>query len=87
MTLAGWSELEWLANGFYTASVVLAARNSIHTWWTGIFGCLLFAQVFHEARLYADVTLQGFFILTSVYGWWRWRHGHRRCKRDSSGRC
>jgi len=42
----------------------------VHTWWSGIIGCALFAWVFYEARLYADVTLQGFFILTSIYGWW-----------------
>ena len=41
MTFLGWSGLEWLANIVYTASVILAARNSIHTWWTGIIGCLL----------------------------------------------
>jgi nicotinamide mononucleotide transporter len=33
--------------------------------------------VFYEARLYADVTLQGFFILTSIYGWWKWLHGNQ----------
>ena len=36
VTFLGWSELEWLANGFYATSVILAARNSIHTLWTGI---------------------------------------------------
>jgi nicotinamide mononucleotide transporter len=39
----------------------------------GILGCLLFAEVFVGARLYADATLQIFFVLTSVLGWWRWR--------------
>ena len=48
----------------------------VHTWWSGIIGCALFAWVFYEARLYADVTLQGFFILTSIYGWWKWLHEH-----------
>ena len=63
------------ANGFVAAAIFLAGRNNIHTWWTGIVGCGVFAVVFYEARLYADVTLQGFFILTSVYGWWKWLHG------------
>ena len=38
-------------------------------------GCLLFARVFFAAKLYADVTLQAFFIATAGIGWWRWRHG------------
>ena len=40
---------ELLANTVTTASIVLAGRNSIHTWWTGIIGCLLFGVVFYEA--------------------------------------
>jgi nicotinamide mononucleotide transporter len=35
----------------------------------------LFAYVFFFARLYADVTLQLFFIVASIFGWWRWLHG------------
>ena len=69
-----WIELG--ANVFVAAAIFLAGRNSIHTWWTGIVGCLLFAEVFYQSKLYADVTLQGFFIVTSLYGWWRWRKGH-----------
>lgn len=68
------SAVEVAANLFNAASILLAGRNSVHTWWTGICGCLLFMDVFFGAKLYADVTLQAFFILTSVVGWWRWRH-------------
>ncbi|HJR57841.1 MAG TPA: nicotinamide riboside transporter PnuC [Vicinamibacterales bacterium] len=67
---------EVAANAFVAAAIFLAGRNNIHTWWTGIVGCGLFAWVFFDAKLYADVTLQGFFILTSVYGWWKWLHGN-----------
>ena len=69
------SPLEIAANGFNTASILLAGRNSVHLWWTGIVGCALFLVVFAEARLYADVTLQLFFIATSLYGWWAWLRG------------
>jgi nicotinamide mononucleotide transporter len=67
--------LEIAANAFNAASIVLAARNSVHTWWTGILGCALFTVVFVEARLYADVTLQIFFIASCLAGWWSWLHG------------
>ncbi|HTR40854.1 MAG TPA: nicotinamide riboside transporter PnuC [Pseudomonadales bacterium] len=72
----GW---EISANTFNALSILLAAKNSFHTWWTGIVGCILFALVFFHARLYADVTLQIFFIVTSALGWWNWlrgNHGH-----------
>ena len=67
--------LEIAANAITTVSIVLAGRNSIHTWWTGILGCLLFIAVFYFSQLYADVVLQVFFIATSVLGWRLWLRG------------
>ena len=67
--------VEIAANAFNAASIFLAGRNSIHMWWTTIVNCTLFAYVFFAAKLYADVTLQIFFIATGVVGWWRWVHG------------
>lgn len=64
--------LEFAANAVTTASVLLAGRNSVHTWWSGIAGSVLFALLFFDAKLYADVTLQFFFIATSGIGWWFW---------------
>ena len=59
-------------------SILLAARNSVHTWWTGIIGCLLFLLLFYSSQLYADSLLQVFFIGTSALGWYYWsRHGSR----------
>lgn len=69
------NRLELAANAITTASILLAGRNSVHTWWTGIVGCTLFAVVFLQSRLYADTILQAFFIILSVIGWWQWLHG------------
>lgn len=66
--------LEVVANAFNTLAIVLAGRNNVHTWWTGIVGSLLFAWLFFGAKLYADVTLQVFFVTTSIEGYRRWRH-------------
>jgi nicotinamide mononucleotide transporter len=71
------SGCEIAANVLNGASIVLAGRNNVHTWWTGIVGCVLFGVVFYEARLYADVTLQVFFVATSLSGWWNWLRGNR----------
>jgi nicotinamide mononucleotide transporter len=69
------SPLELTANTLNAASIVLAGRHSLHTWWVGAIGCALFALLFFEARLYADMTLQAFFVVTSLLGWWRWTFG------------
>lgn len=69
------SPLELAANAFTAAAILLAGRNNVHTWWTGIVGCVLFGVLFAQSRLYADVLLQAFFVATGVLGWWRWLHG------------
>lgn len=66
--------LEWAANAMTAVCIFLAGRNNVHTWWTGIVACILFMVLFFQHRLYADVTLQLFFVATSVVGWWGWVH-------------
>jgi len=65
--------LEGAANALATVSILLAGRNNVQTWWTGIVACVLFAGVFWTTRLYAEVGLQVFFIVTSALGWWHWQ--------------
>lgn len=67
--------LEISANLTTALAIFLAGRNSIHTWWLGIIGCVLFGVLFYQSQLYADFTLQGFFIVTGMIGWARWRKG------------
>jgi nicotinamide mononucleotide transporter len=67
--------LELAANAFTALAIVLAGRNNVHTWWTGLVGCALFALLFGESRLYADVLLQALFIATGIAGWWQWVRG------------
>ena len=70
--------LEIAANVFNLLSVWFSARNSVHTWWSGILGCALYAVLFTGVRLYADVTLQVFFIASCVVGWWYWVRGGQK---------
>jgi nicotinamide mononucleotide transporter len=65
--------LEWSATATMALSVWLAARRHIATWPIGIVGCLLYGALFMATQLYADATLQAFFIVTSAIGWWQWR--------------
>lgn len=69
------SALEIAANAVMAFSIVLAGRNNVHSWWLGIVGCSMFALLFYDVRLYADVALQVFFILTCVAGWVQWLRG------------
>lgn len=71
------SSLEIAANLVTALSIWLAARNSVHTWTTGVVGCVLFGVQFFQSQLYADASLQLFFIATSAIGWVQW---HQRKK-------
>jgi nicotinamide mononucleotide transporter len=76
--LAATAPLELAANAFTAVAIVLAGRNNVHTWWTGVVGTILFGLLFAQNRLYADVALQLFFVVTGLIGWWKWlrgRHG------------
>lgn len=67
--------LEVAANAFTAACILLAGRNNVHTWWTGIVGCTLFGWLFYRTQLYADMMLQGFYVVTGAMGWWHWVRG------------
>ncbi|MES2322221.1 MAG: nicotinamide riboside transporter PnuC [Pseudomonadota bacterium] len=67
--------LEIAANVAVGVAILLAGRNNIHTWWTGILGCSLFGVLFYQTNLYADVVLQVFFIVSSAVGWYQWKKG------------
>lgn len=78
------SWLEVAANLTVAASIFLAARNSIYTWWATFVGCGLFALLCWQTQLYADFTLQLFFIGTAVWGLRSWRANSLANERPAS---
>lgn len=69
------SNLEIAANVTTAAAIFFAGRNNVHTWWIGIIGCVLFGLLFYEAKLFADVALQVFFVGSGIIGWRQWLKG------------
>ncbi|WP_229206838.1 nicotinamide riboside transporter PnuC [Dyadobacter crusticola] len=63
--------------GFVTGAicVYLNTRQNVLGWFFGIINAILYAAVFWQVRLYADMGLQGYYFLTSIYGWWMWKFG------------
>jgi nicotinamide mononucleotide transporter len=72
MNIFIWTPLELAANIMTALCIFLAGRNNIHTWWTGIVSSALFGVLFFNNQLYADATLQVFFLITGVIGWIGW---------------
>ena len=64
--------VELIGTIFGLWSVLLAARASIWNYPIGIINIIFFFATFYQVQLYADMTLQVYFLLISIYGWWVW---------------
>jgi nicotinamide mononucleotide transporter len=69
------SPLELLAAITGAVSVWLSVRQNIWSWPTAIVNVVLYAIVFWDAKLYADMGLQVVYAVLSVYGWYEWLYG------------
>jgi nicotinamide mononucleotide transporter len=52
--------------------ILFSIRQLIYTWPAGIITSILYCWVFFEAKLYAVMWLQCYYVIISVYGWWSW---------------
>lgn len=66
------SPIEWGGAVFGLLAVWLTVRQSVWCWPTGLVNVALYAFVFFEAKLYADVGLQVVYFVLCAVGWWRW---------------
>ena len=69
------TSIEIIAALFGVVSVYLSTREKIWSWPTAIVNVGLYILVFFKARLYADMGLQGVYLILSIYGWYQWLYG------------
>lgn len=68
------SAVEFTGTATGLLCVLYAARERVVSWPFGIANAIFFFILFYQARLYPDMLLQIYYLVTSVYGWWRWTH-------------
>lgn len=66
------SGLEWFAAALGALSVWLTVKQNPWCWPIGLAMVLLYTWVFHDARLYSQMLLQGVYAVLQLYGWWQW---------------
>jgi nicotinamide mononucleotide transporter len=79
-----WREI--VGNAFGLGSALFGLRRSSWAWPVGIVGNVLLFTVFlgqalgndQGTPLYGQASRQVFFVITSVYGWWRWHVNRSR---------
>ena len=72
-TPVSWVEL--LAFVLALAMVVLNMRVNPIAWPLAIVSSLLYFALFWDNRLYGDASLQIFFAVLALWGWWQWLRG------------
>jgi nicotinamide mononucleotide transporter len=50
-------------------------RQNILLWPMGIASAVLYMVVFYQSKFYADMGLNGYYVVISVYGWVLWKRG------------
>ena len=73
MALRAMSVWEWFGTVFGIAGVVLTAKRSVLCWPAWLVSIIAYGVFFTQIKLYADATLQIFFLVTSILGWLAWQ--------------
>lgn len=69
---------EWLGVFFSAFQVLLARKNNSNNYLFGIAGISLTLYVMIQSKLYAEFTLNLYYLVMSIYGWLYWKFGKRR---------
>ena len=67
--------LELVAFALALAMVLLNIRVNPLAWPLAIVSSLLYFALFWNSRLYGDASLQLFFVVVALWGWWQWLRG------------
>ncbi len=55
--------------------VFFSIRQNILTWPTGILTSLFYIVVFYKSAIYAAMSLQVYYVIMGIYGWFYWIKG------------
>jgi nicotinamide mononucleotide transporter len=77
--------IKWLSGNYIEllgailgiAYIFFSIRQSILTWPVGLLTSILYVWVFLVSKLYADMGLQMYYIVISIYGWYEWLRGNQ----------
>lgn len=78
MTISDWLAGNWLeVFGAVTGIiyVFLEIRQSIWLWPVGLITSAVYVVVFFTSKFYADMSLQGYYLVMSCIGWYWWARG------------
>jgi nicotinamide mononucleotide transporter len=81
MTIYDWLSRNWIEIFGAVSGIIyvlLEIRQNIWLWPVGIITSAVYILVFFTNKFYADMSLQVYYLLISVLGWYWWLKGGRR---------
>jgi nicotinamide mononucleotide transporter len=66
--------------------VILEIRQTIWLWPVGILTSAVYIWIFFTSKIYADMSLQVYYLAISILGWYWWAKGSGQKKEEESGR-
>ena len=69
---------EWFGVFFSIFQVLLARKNNSNNYLFGIAGISLTLYVMMQSKLYAEFTLNLYYLVMSIYGWLYWKFGKQQ---------
>ncbi|WP_374462517.1 nicotinamide riboside transporter PnuC [Chryseobacterium sp.] len=75
---------EWFGVLFSVIQVLLARKNNANNYLFGIAGILLTLYVMVTSKLYAEFTLNLYYLIMSIYGWLYWKFGKQKSEMEIS---
>ena len=67
------SYIEAVGSLFGLISVYYASRGNVLTWPAGIINEIALCILFYQVQLYADMFLQVYFFIVTIFGWYHWK--------------
>ncbi|NOQ27684.1 MAG: nicotinamide riboside transporter PnuC [Bacteroidales bacterium] len=74
--------IELLGFIFGLLYIILSIKQNIWCWPVGFITSALYIYVFFVSKFYADMGLQVYYLLVSIYGWYYWMFGARSKRQD-----
>lgn len=79
---------DWLTGNYFelaaallgVVSIFLQIKQNHFYWLVALVMVSMYIYVYYEARFYADMSLQIYYVIVSIYGWLHWVFGNNKKK-------
>lgn len=68
---------EIIAAGLGFIAIFLQIKQNVWYWLVSIVMVSMYIYIYIDARLYADMSLQVYYLIISFYGWYMWLYGKK----------